>query len=76
MFFFSPQIQSIERVNNGDNVTVIFYITQAGQQVPASEATQNYNRLNRNQLKHFLNLEVSAYSVTLTLTFHRLFTAP
>lgn len=41
-------------------MTVIFYVMKSGQQVPAVEAAQNYNRLNKNQFARLVNLDVSS----------------
>ena len=36
-----------------------FFVTQEGQNVPASEAAQNYQKLSKAQLGSFIDLEVS-----------------
>lgn len=59
VFFFS-QVQSIQRLNNGDNVTVIFFVTKDGQRIPAPQAAQNYNRLSKDQFARLVKLDVSS----------------
>ncbi|XP_068761085.1 streptococcal hemagglutinin-like isoform X3 [Montipora capricornis] len=51
-------VQSIERLANGRDVNVTFYVTKNGQLVPADQATQNYNKLNKGQFSTLLELDV------------------
>ena len=55
------QVQSIERLANGSDVNVTFYVTKNGQIVPANEASQTFNRLNKDSLRILLELDVSLY---------------
>lgn len=57
--FPSPQIDSIQRVNNAGDVNVTFFITKDGQRVPASDAAQNYEKLSKAQLGSLVKLDVS-----------------
>ncbi|XP_068675121.1 streptococcal hemagglutinin-like isoform X2 [Montipora foliosa] len=50
-------VQSIERLANGRDVNVTFYVTKNGQLVPADQATQNYNKLNKEQFSRLLELD-------------------
>lgn len=51
-------VQSIERLANGSDVNVTFYVAKNGQLVPADQATQNYNKLNKRQFSSLLELDV------------------
>ena len=53
------QIQSVQRLNNGNNVSVIFFVTKNGQRIPATQAAENYNRLNKDQFARLVKLDVS-----------------
>lgn len=63
MILFYWQVQSIERLANASHVNVTFYVTKNGEIVPANQASQTFNRLNKNMLTVILKSEVSLHNL-------------
>ncbi|XP_067042708.1 serine-rich adhesin for platelets-like isoform X2 [Acropora muricata] len=54
----TANVHSIERLANASHVNATFYVTKNGEIVPANQASQTFNRLNKNMLTVILELEV------------------
>lgn len=63
MILFCWQVHSIERLANASHVNATFYVTKNGEIVPANQASQTFNRLNKNMLTVILKSEVSLHNL-------------